>query len=255
MRDPETSSPITNILWVIVLFAVGFGAVHCWSVKDWVALSTIVAVLIGGIAGYLWGMWRTLASSVGFYAGYALAEPTAERLIPYIESQLKQSIDQSTGLMISGFVAGSVVTLFLIVVGALLRRNETFKECDHRAGFLLGLASTSLSAAMIFWVLLAAEPTIEQARRVIQSNPSLAQANDKQAIAIEKMSDLLGALKKSYVMTALVQWNPILEVDYLRQMKAEIESSITKPMNANQSGSGFALPTFINTAIPLGKAH
>jgi len=255
MREPESSSPITTILWVIVLFAIGFGAVHCWSVKDWVALSTIGAVLIGGIAGYLWGMWRTLASSVGFYTGYALAEPTAARLIPYIENQWKQSIDRSTGLMISGFVAGAVVTLVLVVVGALLRRSETFKDCDHRAGFLLGLASTSLSVAMIFWVLLAAEPTIEQARRVIQSNPSLAQANDKQAIAIGKMSDLLAALKKSYVMTALSQWNPILEVDYLRQMKAEIESSITKPMNANQSGSGFALPSFINTAIPLGKAR
>ncbi len=255
MKDSESSSPITNILWVIVLFAVGFVAVHCWSVKDWVALSTVVAVLIGGIVGYLWGMWRTLASSVGFYAGYAFAEPTAERLMPYIESQWKQSVDQSTELMISGFVAGTVVTLVFIVVGALLRRNETFKACDHRAGFLLGLASTSVSTAIIFWVLLAAEPTIEQARRVIQSNPSLAQANDRQAIAIGKMSDLLAALKQSYVNTILTKWNPILEVDYLRQMKAEIESSITKPMNANQSGGGVTSPSFMNTAIPFGKAH
>ncbi len=254
MKDSESSSPITTFLSVIFLFAVGFVGVHCWAVKDWVALSTIVAVLVGGIAGYLWGMWRTLASSVGFYAGYALAGQTADSLVPFIESQWKQTVDRSTGLMISGFVAGAVVTLVLIVVGALLRRNEAFRMCDHRAGFLMGLASTSLSAAMVFWVLLAAEPTIDQARRVIQSTPSLANASATQSIAIEKVSDLLAALKKSYVMMALSPWNPIVEVDYLRQIKSEIESSITKPTNPNKTSSGFSLPFFVNTAATLGKA-
>ena len=255
MRDLESSSPIASFLSVIILFAFGFVAVHCWAVRDWVALSTVVAVMVGGIAGYWWGMWRSLASSVGCYAGYALASPTADRLIPFLENQWKQTLDRPTWLLISGIVVTAAVTLLLIVIGTLLRRNETLEAYDHRAGFLLGVASTSVSAAMIFWVLLAAEPTIEQSRRVIQNTPSLVHASATQSIAIERMSDLLVALKKSYVMIALKPWNPITEMAYLRELKSTIESSLTKPQEADQSSSGFELSTLSNKLKSLIKAN
>ena len=255
MRDSESSSPIATFLSLIILFAIGFVAVHCWVVRDWVALSTVVAVMVGGIAGYWWGMWRSLASSVGCYAGYALASPTADQLIPFVENQWKQTVDRPTGLLVSGIVVAAAVTLLLIVIGTLLRKNETLEAYDHRAGFLLGVASTSVSAAMIFWVLLAAEPTIEQSRRVIQNTPSLANASATQSIAIERMSDLLVALKKSYVIVALKPWNPIVEVAYLREMKSTIESSLTKPQDANQSSGGFELSTLSNKLMSLVKAN
>ena len=255
MRDSESSSPIAIFLSLIILFAIGFVAVHCWVVRDWVALSTIFAVMVGGIAGYWWGMWRSLASSVGCYAGYALASPTADRLIPFVENQLKQTVDRPTWLLISGIVVAAAMTLFLIIIGMLLRRNEALKAYDHRAGFLLGVASTSVSAAMIFWMLLAADTTIEQSRRVIQNSPSLANASATQSIAVEKLSDVLVALKKSYVMVALKPWNPIVEVAYLREMKSTIESSLTKPQDANQSSGGFELSTLSNKLMSFFKAN
>jgi len=255
MRDSESSSPLATFLPVIILFAIGFVAVHCWVVRDWVALSTVIAVMVGGLAGYWWGMWRSLASSAGCYFGYALASPTADRLIPFVETQWKQTLDRPTWLLISGIVVAAVVTLLLIVIGTLLRKNETLEACDHRAGFLLGVASTSVSVAMIFWVLLAAETTIEQSRRVIQNIPSLANEGATQSIAVEKLSDVLVALKKSYVMIVLKPWNPIIEVAYLREMKSTIESSLTKPQEANQSSSGFELRSLSKKIMSLVKAN
>jgi len=246
---------MATFLPVIILFAIGFVAVHCWVVRDWVALSTVIAVMVGGLAGYWWGMWRSLASSAGCYFGYALASPTADRLIPFVETQWKQTLDRPTWLLISGIVVAAAVTLFLIIIGMMLRRNEALKAYDHRAGFLLGVASTSVSAAMIFWVLLAAEPTIEQSRRVIQNTPSLANASATQSIAIERMSDLLVALKKSYVMIALKPWNPITEVAYLRELKSTIESSLIKSQEANQFSSGFELRSLSNKIMSLGKSN
>jgi uncharacterized membrane protein required for colicin V production len=252
MRDWESgsNSKITTFLSSVVLFAVGFCAIHCWLVKDWIALATIVAVVAGGLAGFWWGIWRTLASWLGCYAGYSLAGYTADRLIPFLENQSKLTLDRSTGLSISGVAVGSAVTLFLIILGAILRRNETIKAFDRRAGFVLGTASSSISAAMIFWVLLAAEPTIKRSQLLIKTNPAIANSSETQFVAIEKLSNVLDALNKSYVMVALKPWNPIVEVAYLRDMKSKIEASITTPSKTNRAEIGPALPWFTKMLLP-----
>jgi len=231
LKNTEEKSSFATIVSVLCVFGFGFVVIHCWVVRDLVALATAVTVAIGGLAGYWWGLWRTLASSVGCFAGFELANPIADRLIPFINNQWNQTIDPSTGYIVSGMVAGVAVTFLLVLVGILLRRNEIFRKCDQRAGLVFGLASTTASIAIVFWVLLASEPSIERSLQVMQIKSVQSDSSTTQSLAVERLSNVLKAMKKSYVMVALKPWNPVFEVAYFRDVKAKIESSLTVAWN------------------------
>lgn len=248
IETPKSIRPYGSIPFIFV-FGVAIG--HCWWIGDTVSAASLVLVALGGFLGYYCGLWRTLASSVGMFAGYQLAVPTADRLVPFLQGQLNQSIEPKIGLAISSVVAGVVATLFLIIVGVFLRRNAFLKRCDQYTGFAFGLASTTATVALVFWVLLASEPDIERSRQIAQQNKAYGHASDNQSIAIERLSALVHAAKSSYLMVGLKSWNPFIDVAYFREMKAKIESSLAAARGLRASSDG----SFGSALTPPFQGH
>lgn len=226
--------PLGSILFVFG-FGVAFG--HCWWVGDQVASATVVLIAIGGLGGYYCGLWRTIASSVGMCVGYQLATPTSHYLVPFLQNQVNQTIEPATGKIVSGIVAGLVATFLLVIVGMFLRRNSFLKRVDQYTGFAVGLISAAASVALVFWVLLASEPSIERSRQIAQQNKAFDDSNGANPLAIDRLASLLAATKKSYVMVGLKAWNPFIDVLYFRDLKARIELSVA---SAKSTTSNFS---------------
>ena len=178
---------------------------------------------IGGGVGYCCGLWRSIASSVGMCAGYQLATPTSDYLVPFLQNQFNQTIEPANGRALSGIVVGILASLLLLVVGMFLRRNVLFRRFDQYTGFAFGFVSTTACIALVFWVLLASEPAIERSRQIAQQNKAFDGSNGT-PLPIERLTSLLKATKSSYVRVGLRKWNPFIDVPYFRDLKAKIES-------------------------------
>jgi uncharacterized membrane protein required for colicin V production len=239
-------------LGFVFLFLTGAAMGHCWWVSDFVALGTVFLFSLGSLAGYCCGFWRSAASTMGMFVGYQFAVPVSVQLVPFVEGQLHHSIQPAMGLAGSGFLAGIVATIVLLLVGVFLRRNAFFRRLDHSAGGITGLCSTVAGVALVFWVLLASEPKIQQSWEMVQKNESLSKSEDTRYKAIRCLTEFIDATKKSYVMVGLRSWNPFLDVAYLRDLKMQLESSVVPEQTNSGANSGLlsAASKLIQTSTP-----
>ncbi len=96
---------------------------------------------LGALAGYQCGAWRMFGLFAATSGGCMLAQPTAKRLVPWIESQFQYTFPkESMGLAISGLVAMLGITIVLALVRSLVI-NRFVILCssirtwdDHRPG-------------------------------------------------------------------------------------------------------------------------
>jgi hypothetical protein len=171
------------------------------------------------------------------FIGYQFALPISVRLIPFLEGQFHQSIEPTIGIAISGFAAGIVATLGILWIGVFLRRNTMFRIVDRYAGGVAGLCSSVVGVALVFWVVLAAEPTIRQSREIADRNEMLSLGKDTRYVALIRLTEFIDATKKSYVMVGLRSWNPFVDVAYIRDLKKQIETSLD-PARWNSGTNG-----------------
>ncbi|MFN7891791.1 MAG: CvpA family protein [Pirellula sp.] len=222
---------------IVLLFLLGAGMGHCWWVGDVIAIGALFVLLVGSLVGYFCGLWRSLASTVGMFIGYQFALPISVRLLPFLEGQIHQSIEPTIGIAISGLAAGSVATLGILWIGVFLRRNTMFRIVDQYAGGVAGLCSSVVGVALVFWVVLAAEPTIRQSREIADRNEMLSLGKDTRYVALIRLTEFIDATKKSYVMVGLRSWNPIVDVAHIRDLKKQIETSLD-PARWNSETNG-----------------
>jgi mannitol-specific phosphotransferase system IIBC component len=122
----SSSVSIPGILFFLV---VGASLGHCWWVGDYVSTIAIAAIGVGSVVGYWYGIWRTVGSSIGLYAGYQYAAPAAAQLMPRIEKQFGQSIPADTGVLLSGALVGIGVTLVFLIIGIVMfRYSQSLKR-------------------------------------------------------------------------------------------------------------------------------
>jgi hypothetical protein len=171
------------------------------------------------------------------FIGYQFALPISVRLLPFLEGQIHQSIEPTIGIAISGLAAGSVATLGILWIGVFLRRNTMFRIVDRYAGGVAGLCSSVVGVALVFWVVLAAEPTIRQSREIADRNEMLSLGKDTRYVALIRLTEFIDATKKSYVMVGLRSWNPFVDVAYIRDLKKQIETSLD-PARWNSGTNG-----------------
>ena len=145
--------------------------------------------------------------------------------------------EPTIGIAISGLAAGSVATLGILWIGVFLRRNTMFRIVDQYAGGVAGLCSSVVGVALVFWVVLAAEPTIRQSREIADRNEMLSLGKDTRYVALIRLTEFIDATKKSYVMVGLRSWNPFVDVAYIRDLKKQIETSLD-PARWNSETNG-----------------
>jgi uncharacterized membrane protein required for colicin V production len=213
-------------LGIVFLFLMGAAMGHCWWIGDPIALGTLFVLSIGCLTGYFCGLWRSIASTVGMFIGYQFALPVSVRLVPFLEGQFHRTIQPTIGLAISGFAAGIVATLGLLLVGIFLRRNSMFRRVDQCAGGIAGLCSSVAGVALVFWVLLASEPTIRQSWEIAERDETLSKGKNTRYVALSRLTEFIDATKKSYVIVGLRSWNPFLDVAYFRDLKKQTETSM-----------------------------
>lgn len=222
---------------ILLLFLAGAAMGHCWWVGDFIALGALFAILVGSVFGYFCGLWRSLASTIGMFIGFQFALPVSTRLVPFLEGQFHQSIPPTVGLTISGFATGVITTLVLLLVGMLLRRNTAFRIVDQYAGGIAGLCSSVAGFALVFWVVLATEPKIQQSQELAERNETLSPGKDTRRVALSRLTEFIDATKKSYVMVGLRSWNPFVDVAYFRDLKKQMEASMD-PARWNSGPNG-----------------
>jgi len=237
--DEDSDSKVGLFLGVFFVFLFGVSIGHCWWVGDLVAMASVGLISVGCFLGYCVGLWQTIGSSTGASLGLLLAEPTSNRLVPYLEKQFGQSVPASAGMLVSGLgIALLVITVFWIVGIIVLRRSRFLKRCDQYTGFLFGLGNSVAVVALLLWGLLASESTIKQTQR---HNGIANQDN-----VVQGMNQVLAATKNSYVMIALNGWNPYLEVPQFQEIKRQFDAMLVK----RSSGEVDSLPLNVGPTEP-----
>ncbi len=233
--NTETPESTGNpILAIGLVSLIGILCGYFWWIGDQVAMVSLGLIDLGCVVGYWYGIWRTVGSSVGVWAGCQLAAPSATHLVPILEKQFGQSVPTQTGLLLSGIAAGTLATLIFWMVGKVVfRRSRFLKRCDQYAGFTFGFANAVALVALVLWGVLASEPEIKRRQQMTFG------AKSEQADQIsQRLNQILVATKNSYVMVALRGWNPFLELPQLKKIKQQFDAMIAQKSSSKPNHHG-----------------
>ncbi len=174
--------------------------------NDKLGAIAMIPLALGACLGYRSGAWKMLSMLLGSACGYYLAAPTAVYLVPFIESSIGRPISNpSLGLGLSGIVAGSAATVFLMVFGWLvIYRNQSLKALDQNLGMVVGVTKSSALVAIGLWTVLAMEPHMINVR----GNQRLDDEANSGTL-YHRFLVVAQATRSSPVLAHLVRWNPI----------------------------------------------
>jgi uncharacterized membrane protein required for colicin V production len=228
---PETSFAPT-LVGIVLLFLLGACLGHCAWKGDYVSATVCGLVLVGSCLGYWYGIWRTLGSAVAALVTVQIAQPVSSYFVPGLQKVWASSLSPQLGLLLSGVLVFALITCLFWMVGmAIFRRSSTLRRWDGYVGFVFGLANSSLIAALTLWSLLATEPIVTKIKQA-DSNSLTPSA----LVVVHRLDQLLVATNKSYVVVPLKQWNPLIELPFLRQYQNEVTNALENTANRNEPG-------------------
>ena len=224
----------TTILWLLLIGLASAGGV-LYFLDDKLGAGIMIPIAIGAIMGYRSGAWKMFSMLLGSICGFYFAVPTADILVPLLESRLGWTISSSgVGLGVSGFVAGTLATVLSLTFGWIVTsRFLWLKSLDQNLGMIVGTTKSLALIAIGLWTVLAMEP------RMIKMRGASAQADDTPGSLYHRFLSVGEATRKSPCLRYLVAWNPIRENATLNVLLNKTESMVRDAQiqySAAQSG-------------------
>jgi hypothetical protein len=196
---------------------------------------SMLPVVLGVAMGYRSGAWKMLSMLLGSVGGVYFAAPTSQFLLPIVESTFGRPVSNpGLGLGLSGFVAGTLVTVVLLVIGwTLTSRFLWLKSLDRNVGMIVGGGKSLALVAIALWTILAMEP------RMIQMRGAAPRDDDDSTSLYHRFLSIGDATRKSPCLRYLVAWNPIATNATLNDMLNRSEAMVRdlqSQASAAQSG-------------------
>ncbi len=182
----------------------------------------MLPIVLGAAIGYRSGAWKMFSMLLGSVGGVYLAEPTSRFLLPIVENTLGRSISNpGLGLGLSGFVAGTIVTVVSLVIGWILTsRFLWLRSLDRNLGMIVGGGKSLALVVIALWTVLAMEP------RMIQMQEPAQRDGDDSTSLYQRFLSIGDATRKSPCLRYLVAWNPIATNATLNDMLNQGESMV-----------------------------
>jgi len=212
--------------WMTLAVIAGAGGTF-YFLNDKLGAIAMIPLALGACMGYRSGAWKMFSMLFGSACGFYLAAPTAEHLVPFIESNFGRSISNpSLGLGLSGFVAGSVATILLLAIGwFVIHRIQGLKSLDQNLGMIVGVTKSFALVAIGLWTVLAMEPRMIDLR---SSQPNNQRGNDEASggTLYHRFLGVAEATRKSPLLSHLVHWNPIASHPMLNDLLIKSQSMV-----------------------------
>lgn len=248
---PQTQpSSSATLLWLL-LIALASGAGVLYFLNDKLGAMAILPIGLGAAMGYRSGAWRMLSMLLGSVCGFYFAVPTSVFLIPMIESTFHRTISQpGLGVGLSGFVAGSIVTVLSLTIGWILTsRIHWLKSLDQSLGMLVGTAKSTALIAIAIWTVLAMEPRMIKLRG---TNPG---SEDESNSLYHRFLSIGDATRKSPCLSYLVVWNPIATNAALNDMLNKSEAMVRDIQSQTSAVQSGQLPVASKLTSMFGDLH
>ena len=231
-QTPSSGSAI--FLWSL-LIALASASGTLYFLDDKLGAITMLPIALGAAMGYRTGAWKMFSMLLGSVGGVYFAVPASEFLLPVVESTFGGSISSpGLGLGLSGFVAGTIVTIVSLAIGWILTSRFLFlKLLDRNLGMIVGGGKSLALVVIALWTILAMEP------RMIQMRGTSKGEDEESTSLYHRFLSIGEATRKSPCLRYLVAWNPIATNATLNELLNRGESmvrDIQSQATAAQSG-------------------